>query len=104
MRRTPTRPTVAISIAAIALVVSLNRVSTAPQAPAVTPKPQAADGQAQLATIKQYFVTCHNDRTKTGGVSFEGLTAESVGQHGDGFEKAGRKRRGGVLPPPGSRR
>jgi mono/diheme cytochrome c family protein len=103
MRRTPTRPTVAISIAAIALVVSLNRVSTAPQAPAVTPQPQAADGQAQLATIKQYCVTCHNDRTKTGGVSFEGLTAESVGQHGDVFEKAVRKLRGRVMPPPGSR-
>jgi mono/diheme cytochrome c family protein len=103
MRGTPTRPTVAISIAAIALVVSLNRVSTAPQAPAVTPQPQAADGQAQLATIKQYCVTCHNDRTKTGGVSFEGLTAESVGQHGDVFEKAVRKLRGRVMPPPGSR-
>ena len=31
---------------------------------------------AQLATIKQYCAGCHNDRAKTGGVSFEGITAD----------------------------
>jgi len=101
--QTLNKATVVIALAGVAFVASLTRVSTAPQAPAVTPPPQAADGQAQLATIKQYCVTCHNDRTKTGGVSFEGLTAESVGQHGDVFEKAVRKLRGRVMPPPGSR-
>ena len=101
--QTLNKATVVIALASVAFVASLTRVSTAPQAPAVTPPPQAADGQAQLATIKQYCVTCHNDRTKTGGVSFEGLTAESVGQHGDVFEKAVRKLRGRVMPPPGSR-
>jgi len=101
--QTLSKATVVIALAGVAFVASLTRVSTAPQAPAVTPPPQAADGQAQLATIKQYCVTCHNDRTKTGGVSFEGLTAESVGQHGDVFEKAVRKLRGRVMPPPGSR-
>jgi mono/diheme cytochrome c family protein len=73
-------------------------VFTTPQAP---PAPKAPD--SQLATIKQYCATCHNDRTKAGSVSFEGLTAESIGQHADVFEKAVRKLRGRVMPPPNAR-
>jgi hypothetical protein len=58
---------------------------------------------AQLATIKQYCAGCHNDRAKTGGVSFEGLAPASIGQHAEVFEKAVRKLRGRVMPPPGAR-
>src|SRR5262245_24131526 len=61
----------------------------------------AIDAQTQLATVKQYCTTCHNDRVKTGGVSFDGLTPEGVAQHPDVFEKAVRKLRGRVMPPPG---
>ena len=102
MNRTPTRPTVVMSLAAIAFIVSLSRVFTAPQA-TTTPAPQASEAQAQLATIKQYCVACHNDRAKTGGVSFEGLTPERIGEHAELFEKAVRKMRGRVMPPPGAR-
>jgi mono/diheme cytochrome c family protein len=56
-----------------------------------------------LATVKTYCVTCHNDRVKIGGVSFDGLTAEGVAQHADVFEKAVRKVRGRVMPPPNAR-
>src|SRR5919199_1810207 len=58
------------------------------------------DAQKQLDTIQQYCVGCHNDRAKTGGVSFEGVTPEGVAQHADIFEKAVRKLRGRVMPPP----
>ena len=40
---------------------------------------------------------------KTAGVSFANLTPESIGQHADVFEKAVRKVRGRVMPPPGAR-
>jgi len=98
-------------VAGIAFVASLTRVSTAPQetgrlkaAPTSSPAaPTSVSSDAQIATVKQYCVTCHNDRAKTGGVSFEGMTAESLGQHADVFEKAVRKLRGRVMPPPGSR-
>jgi mono/diheme cytochrome c family protein len=101
LRRAP----VLIAVAGVALVVSLTRVSTAPQTAQAAPSAAAAQpsADAQLATVKQYCVTCHNDRAKTGGVSFEGMTAESIGQHADVFEKAVRKLRGRVMPPPGSR-
>jgi mono/diheme cytochrome c family protein len=82
------------------LTASVPRVFTA--APAV-PSPQAAAADTQLATIKTYCSGCHNDRAKTGGVSFDGITAASVAEHPDLFEKAVRKLRGRVMPPPGAK-
>src|SRR4051812_6156572 len=120
-----TRPTVIISLAGV-LIASLTGVfyaspSASPGAsqgaspgasrdgafqgvsrggaPAVRP----SDAQTQTATIKQYCAGCHNDRAKAAGVSFEGLTPESIGPHADVFEKAVRKLRGRVMPPPGAR-
>jgi mono/diheme cytochrome c family protein len=88
-------------LAAVVFVGSLTQVFTAPrQAPSAAP---AGDAEKHLATIKQYCVTCHNDRAKTAGVSFEGMTPASIGEHADVYEKAVRKLRGRVMPPPGSR-
>jgi mono/diheme cytochrome c family protein len=104
MMETPTRPFVAIAFAAAVLTVTVTAVLTAAQttpAPQIAPAAQAPD--AQLATIKQYCVACHNDRNKVGGVSFEGITADSVGQRAEVFEKAVRKLRGRVMPPPGAK-
>jgi len=83
-----------IIIIALAGVFTASPVATSPQTPA---------GDAQLATIKQYCAGCHNDRAKTGGVSFEGITPASIGQHAELFEKAVRKLRGRVMPPPGAK-
>src|SRR3954469_3031621 len=71
---------------ALCIAVSAREPQAAPAAPAAS-----ADAQKQLAAINQYCVTCHNDRAKTGGVSFEGLTAGDIGQRGEVFEKAVRK-------------
>ncbi|HXD73631.1 MAG TPA: DUF1592 domain-containing protein [Vicinamibacterales bacterium] len=57
----------------------------------------------QLATIRQYCYGCHNDRLKSAGVSFQEITAASIGERADVFEKAVRKLRGRQMPPPGSR-
>ena len=111
MMQTPTRPTVAIAFAAAVLTVTLTAVLTASQSSSApqtasaaaqsSTAPQSPD--AQLATITQYCVGCHNDRAKIGGVSFEGVTADSIGQRAEVFEKAVRKLRGRVMPPPGAR-
>ena len=64
----------------------------------------SATGEAaQLATVKQYCQGCHNDRAKTGGISFEGITTATIAQDPDRFEKAVRKLRGRVMPPPGAK-
>ena len=96
------RPTLAIVLAGVAFVASLTRVDTASQVAAPSAA-QSSDAEKQLATINQYCVACHNDRAKTAGVSFQGLTPDSIGQHADVFEKAVRKLRGRVMPPPGSK-
>ncbi len=62
-----------------------------------------ASAPSQLATVQQYCVGCHNDRAKTAGVSFEGVTPENIGPRAELFEKAVRKVRARVMPPPGAR-
>src|SRR5688572_22384234 len=94
-----TRPALAIALAGV-LIASMTGVFTASQAPS---GPQASDAEKQLATVKQYCAGCHNDRAKTAGVSFDGLTPEGIGQHAEVLEKAVRKMRGRVMPPPGAR-
>src|SRR5436309_5885183 len=105
MTRASTRPTFVISLAAL-VWACVAGVFIAAQG---TPVPQASSAQAQpaaqvqLATIGQYCAGCHNDRAKTAGVSFDGLRPESISQRADVFEKAVRKLRGRVMPPPGAR-
>src|SRR5512142_2468086 len=81
-------------IAAIGLIGVFN-------VPSASQAPDPAD--AQLAIVKQYCQGCHNDKAKTGGVSFEGITAATIAQDPERFEKAVRKLRGRVMPPPGAR-
>jgi mono/diheme cytochrome c family protein len=99
MKRNPIAPIAIISLAVVLITSLVGVFSASPAAPAR----QAAEAQAQLATINQYCVGCHNDRAKTAGVSFQGLTPASIGDHAEVFEKAIRKLRGRVMPPPGSK-
>jgi mono/diheme cytochrome c family protein len=98
------RSFVVMSLAGVALLASPWSVSTAPQAATAAAQTSATSGaQRELATMEQYCVPCHNDRANVAGVSFEGVTPESIAQHADVFEKAVRKMRGRVMPPPGAR-
>jgi mono/diheme cytochrome c family protein len=97
-----------VAVVGTAWIVSVSAQSGAPQADVRRggpsgPSATVSDDAAQLATVKQYCATCHNDRVKTAGVSFDNLTVENIGQHADVFEKAVRKVRGRVMPPPNSR-
>jgi hypothetical protein len=56
----------------------------------------------QWKTVKSYCTECHNADDLAGEISFDTLTPESVPQHAEIFEKAIRKLRGGLMPPPGS--
>jgi mono/diheme cytochrome c family protein len=105
MRQAGRRPTLAIGFALV-LVAWLTSVFTVAQGAAPAPQAVAvstSDVQAHLGTIKQYCTGCHNDRAKAGGVTFEGLTADRITEQPDVFEKAVRKLRGRVMPPPNAR-
>ena len=68
------------------------------------PPPAPADRSAvPVATMKQYCASCHSDRAKVAGLSFEGVTAADVASRPEVYEKAVRKLRGGIMPPPGSK-
>ncbi|HET9192800.1 MAG TPA: DUF1592 domain-containing protein [Vicinamibacterales bacterium] len=53
------------------------------------------------ALVQKYCATCHNDRARTGGISFEGIEVAQAGQHSEIWEKALVKLRGGMMPPQG---
>jgi mono/diheme cytochrome c family protein len=100
--------------ASVALLASAG-VSTAPQAPAArpaqavpaTPNPIAAvSSHADTAVPSQQFldkycITCHNERTKTGGLALDTLDVTNVGADAAEWEKAVVKLRAGLMPPTG---
>ena len=80
--------------------------------------PRAADPQGVLApgpspatqtsavvgtVVTQYCATCHNDRTKSGGLSLASLDPANVPADAEVWEKVIRKVRTGMMPPVGVR-
>jgi mono/diheme cytochrome c family protein len=64
----------------------------------------AGSAGAPGALVQQYCVTCHNDRSKQGGLSLESQNIADAGNHPELWEKVVRKLRAGLMPPPGVRR
>jgi len=54
------------------------------------------------AMLNTYCVGCHNTRVKTGGLALDGLDLQSAADDAQIWEKALRKLRGHLMPPPGS--
>src|SRR5580700_4052670 len=75
-------------------------VSLASVAPVFAATPQASLS-AQRAMLDQYCVTCHNQKAKTANVMFDTLDLSQVGKDAEVWERAVRKLRGGMMPPPG---
>jgi Protein of unknown function (DUF1592)/Protein of unknown function (DUF1588)/Protein of unknown function (DUF1585)/Protein of unknown function (DUF1587)/Protein of unknown function (DUF1595)/Planctomycete cytochrome C len=57
--------------------------------------------QQQWSTIGTYCFGCHNEEVRAGNLFLDQLSAESVPQHPEIFEKVVRKLRGRQMPPPG---
>jgi mono/diheme cytochrome c family protein len=55
------------------------------------------------ALLTTYCVTCHNSRLKTGGLALDSLNIEAAADDAQIWEKAIRKLRGRLMPPPGNR-
>jgi mono/diheme cytochrome c family protein len=72
-----------------------------PQSPSTSAGAQDAQ---YAAVVKQYCVTCHNNRVKTAGLTLDGLDLANVAASGDVWEKVVRKLRRGAMPPEGARR
>ena len=60
-----------------------------------------ASVSAHRAMLDQYCVTCHNQKAKTAGLTFDTMDLSQVGKNSMVWERAVRKLRGGMMPPPG---
>src|SRR4030095_12837591 len=54
--------------------------------------------------LKQYCITCHNERLRTGDLTLDSLDLTNVAANGERWEKVVRKLRTGSMPPVGARR
>ena len=84
-----------LCVSLLTVVGSTARQQRAPAAPTAAPPTRAL--------LDQYCVGCHNQRSKTAGVAFDTMDITDVSRQPDIWEKAIRKLRGGLMPPPGAR-
>jgi mono/diheme cytochrome c family protein len=84
------------------------RATARPAQPALAVSSQRQPPAMSIATqrqvLDQYCVTCHNSRTKTGGVALDVVDLANVGAHAEVLEKAVRRVRAGLMPPTSARR
>jgi len=59
---------------------------------------------AQNALVAQYCASCHNDKTRSGGMTLTSLNLAHPDQNPELAEKVIRKLRAGMMPPPGAKR
>jgi mono/diheme cytochrome c family protein len=85
----------------IALTILAYQQTVQPQQ---TAKPAAALLPAQRALLDQYCVTCHNQKTQSGGLALDRLDLTRVPEDAETWEKVVRKLRAGLMPPAGARR
>src|SRR5688572_9066062 len=74
-----------------------------PVAPAVAHETTFGPAE-QTALVKQYCVTCHNDRAKAGQLTLASFDAAKATEHLEVTEKMIRKLRAGMMPRAGARR
>ncbi len=63
---------------------------------------EGADPPPQWALLKNRCEKCHNSEDWAGGVAFDTLSPEEIASDAETWEKAVRKLRGRLMPPPGN--
>jgi hypothetical protein len=58
-------------------------------------------GSLERSLLDRYCVTCHNGRSRTGGLALDTADPGNVGRNTELWEKVVRKLRAGMMPPPG---
>ena len=94
MNLTRLLPAAMAGIVFSATVVSGQRETSAP-----APSP-AASTASHAGLVEKSCVSCHNNKTKTAGLSLQDLSLTDVPAHGEIWEKVLLKVRSGEMPPP----
>lgn len=85
--------------ALLLLMTSRAPSQTSPQTPAA---PAAAAVDSHRTMLNTYCSTCHSERVKSGGLVLDGLSLQTPEENAQIWEKALRKLRGRLMPPPGN--
>src|ERR1700746_3136507 len=88
----------------VALIASLALLQTKAQTPSQAQKaaPAAATLDQYRDMLSTYCYDCHNSTVKSGGLVLEGLDIQNASDDAQVWEKAVRKLRGRLMPPPGN--
>jgi mono/diheme cytochrome c family protein len=68
------------------------------------PEANAQTGSATAGVIDRYCLACHNDQSRTAGLSLASRDLDGVGSDAEVWEKVVRKLRSGSMPPIGAPR
>ena len=102
IKRLTIRLKVFAGVLAVVLVASpvAFRAQTATQSAEDGSSANELDGHRALVTT--HCQTCHSDAAQLGGLALEGMDLEAAADDAEVWEKAIRKLRGRLMPPPGS--
>jgi len=99
--------TIVVATAVALSLISLTSAGSAQQrsaTPATGPtSTPAASIASRKALLDQYCVNCHNEDDKVAGIAFDKMDLTRLAKDGDTWEKAIKKLKGGMMPPPGAR-
>jgi mono/diheme cytochrome c family protein len=105
MREAPLQPPVGskrlLGVGALLLLIT-SSVSLQIKAQTAAQAPAASVTDPHRALLSTYCFTCHSDRAKMGGLSLESLNLQTPAENAQIWEKALRKLRGRLMPPPGN--
>src|SRR5436189_3262919 len=83
----------ALAGAALALAIAPSIRAQQPAAP-----DSASSALTHRATVTKYCVTCHNDRTKAGGLALDKMDFDNIPAGAAVWEKSLKKMRVGMMP------
>ena len=87
---------VLLCAAIVFVAASVPAMSRGPQAPPPRTPPAVSNS---MAFVKQYCVSCHNERLQSGSLALDRLDPAGVDGHVEVWEKVVRKLRTGMMPP-----
>ncbi|MEJ1964872.1 MAG: DUF1592 domain-containing protein [Gammaproteobacteria bacterium] len=70
-------------------------------APALAAEASPADSESHWAMLSRNCEKCHNATDWAGGIAFDAMTPDNIAADAEVWEKAVRKLRGRLMPPPG---
>jgi hypothetical protein len=91
-----------LAACAVAVATSGAAVGSSRTGPADAEPPVSSLGHAGL--LDQYCAKCHNTVDWAGGIAFDVLATDPAAEDAASWEKAIRKMRTGLMPPPGEKR